>query len=556
MQQLLSFWQILDNRRRAILLVTVFSVFAGVLLLSKLAATPTYTLLYSGLEPGASGEIVQALEQQSVAFEIRGNSIYVDSARRDELRMTLATSGLPTLDGKGYELLDNLSGFGTTAQMFDAAYWRAKEGELARTIVAGAQIRSARVHIANTSAQPFRRNAISTASVTATSNSGTLSPAHAKALKYLIASAVAGLSPENVSIIDGRNGIVVSGETGVNTLANTDDRAAYLKKNIERLLEARVGIGKAVVEVNLETVTESEAITEIRFDPESRVAISSDSEERSKSSKNNRGNAVTVASNLPSGDGAGTNNESSSQDTETRERLNYEVSETRREILRSPGAIKRISTAVLIDGEYLTDDQSGQKVWAQRSQEELEALKELVAAAVGLNEERGDTLTLKSMEFRQIESEGFIEPPAMIQKLNLDIMRLIQVGVIALVTLILGLFVLRPILSKTPIPALPGPQLTVGSDQGSGLDKTNGNLEISSDSSSQIKALTGEIDQSGILPANFESVSNTNTSVAMISESTSPQGDPVDKLRQMIENRQDETVEILRNWIENSEERV
>lgn len=556
MQQLLSFWQILDNRRRAILLVTVFSVFTGVLLLSKLAATPTYTLLYSSLEPGASGEIVQALEQQSVAFEIRGNSIYVDSARRDELRMTLATSGLPTLDGKGYELLDNLSGFGTTAQMFDAAYWRAKEGELARTIVAGAQIQSARVHIANTSAQPFRRNAISTASVTATSSSGTLSPAHAKALKYLIASAVAGLSPENVSIIDGRNGVVVSSETGVHTLANTDDRAAYLKKNVERLLEARVGIGKAVVEVNFETVTESEAITEIRFDPESRVAISSDSEERSKSSKNNRGNAVTVASNLPSGDDAGTNNESSNQDTETRERLNYEVSETRREILRSPGAIKRISTAVLIDGEYLTDDQSGQKVWAQRSQEELEALKELVAAAVGLNEERGDTLTLKSMEFRQIESEGFIEPPAMIQKLNLDIMRLIQVGVIAIVTLILGLFVLRPILSKTPIPALLGPQLSVASDQGSGLDKASGNLEISSDSSSQIKALTGEIDQSSILPANFESISNTNTSVAIVSESTSPQGDPVDKLRQMIENRQDETVEILRNWIENNEERV
>ncbi|MGR3661618.1 MAG: flagellar basal-body MS-ring/collar protein FliF [Paracoccaceae bacterium] len=526
------------------------------LLLSKLAATPTFSLLYSGLEPGASGEIVEALEQQSVAFEIRGSSIFVDSARRDELRMTLATSGLPTLDGKGYELLDNLSGFGTTAQMFDAAYWRAKEGELARTIVAGAQIKNARVHIANASAQPFRRNAISTASVTATSTSGRLLPVHAKALRYLVASAVAGLSPENVSIIDGRNGVVVSGETGVNSLANSGDRAEKLKNNVKRLLEARVGSGNAVVEINLETVTESEAITEIRIDPESRVAISSDSEERTTSSKNNRGNSVTVASNLPSGDNAGTNNESSNQNTETRERINYEVSETRREILRAPGAIKRVSTAVLIDGKFVTDDQTGQSVWTPRSEKELEELKELVAAAVGFDEERGDTLTLKSMEFRQIETEGFIEPPSFLQKLNLDIMRLIQVGVVAIVTLVLGLFVLRPIFSKTPLPVRPGPQIANIHEKETSLDRTHGSVEIGSESPSQIRALTGEIDTSNTLPTGFPSASDTNASVAMIPGLPLSQSDPVDRLRQITENRQDETVEILRNWIENSEERV
>lgn len=98
-----------------------------------MAAQPSMTLLYSGLEPGAAGEVVQALEQRGVVHEVRGRAIYVESGQRDELRMTLASEGLPQNNSKGYELLDTLSGFGTTAQMFDAAYWRAKEGELART---------------------------------------------------------------------------------------------------------------------------------------------------------------------------------------------------------------------------------------------------------------------------------------------------------------------------------------------------------------------------------------------------------------------------------------
>ncbi|MBE0554680.1 MAG: flagellar M-ring protein FliF, partial [Rhodobacteraceae bacterium] len=148
MQNLLSIWAALDGRRRALVAGATVAVFLAVIALSRMAASPDLALLYAGLEGAAAGEVIAALDQRGIAHEVRGDSIWVPAAERDSLRMTLAAEGLPANSGSGYELLDGLSGFGTTAQMFDAAYWRAKEGELARTIQSNPQIRAARVHIA------------------------------------------------------------------------------------------------------------------------------------------------------------------------------------------------------------------------------------------------------------------------------------------------------------------------------------------------------------------------------------------------------------------------
>src|SRR5690606_7745693 len=116
---------------------------------------------------------------------------------RDGLRMALAAEGLPAAGAAGYELLDSLSGFGSTSQMFDAAYWRAKEGELARTILAVPEIKSARVHISQAPDDPFRRKDRPTASVTVATISGTLPKTQADALRHLVAAAVASMRPED-----------------------------------------------------------------------------------------------------------------------------------------------------------------------------------------------------------------------------------------------------------------------------------------------------------------------------------------------------------------------
>lgn len=356
MQQLFSVFGALSVRQRLIVAVATLAMVAAVVGLARMASSPKLSLLYAGLESGAAGEVVQALEARGVPYDIRGSAIFAPDSERDALRLTLASEGLPANSGQGYEILDGLSGFGTTSQMFDAAYWRAREGELARTIVANPQIANARVHIANSSANPFRRDVTPSASISVTTTGGALSPQKVRALKYLVASAVPGMVPENVAVIDGKSGLV-GGDGSEDPSQTAEDKSLALRDRVQRLVEARVGVGNAVVEVSVDTVTESESIRERRFDPQERVVISTDSEERTDSSEDAGGGDVTVASNLPDGEGGG-GDRSSSRASETRERVNYEVSETMREVTRVPGAIKRLTVAVLVNGSFETGEDS------------------------------------------------------------------------------------------------------------------------------------------------------------------------------------------------------
>lgn len=549
MQQILSVWLNLEPKRRIIVIGATLFMFAAIIGLSRIATAPSMTLLYSGLDASTAGEVVQSLEAKGVAYEIRGGAIFVPNTQRDELRMTLASDGLPANSSSGYELLDSLTGFGTTSQMFDAAYWRAKEGELARTIVSSAQIQTARVHIANPSSQPFKRQIAATASVTVTANSGTISAARAKALRYLVASAVAGLAAEDVSIIDGRSGVVVSGEDQ-NSGAQGTDREKELRQNIERLLEARVGAGRAVVEVSVENETDHESIVETKFDPEGRVAISSETEENSNSSTDSRGNSVTVASNLPGGDGAATG-DSSSNNSEIRERINYEVSETRREFQRGPGAIKRLTVAVLVDGIRSQDADTQEVAWEPRSEAELEALRELVASTVGFDEARGDIITIKTMEFQPAVVEGTLAQSSLFTMSDLDVMTIIQLAFLALVTVVLGLFVVRPIFATQSV-ALPAPAAGLPAPQEAQTSPAPQTIPVAElpNMGQAGQALNGEIESGEFELPTLGVVSDFDFG----DDDFGVSADPVKRLKKLIEDRQDETVEILRGWMEDTGE--
>ncbi|MEL6681003.1 MAG: flagellar M-ring protein FliF, partial [Pseudomonadota bacterium] len=146
--QLIARWTALEPARKVLVFASLVAVIVCTVWIVRLAMTPSMSLLYAGLEGAAATDVIAALEAQGTPYEVRGTAIYVPQSARDQARMALAADGLPSGGAAGYELLDSLSGFGTTSQMFDAAYWRAKEGELARTIAASAQIRTARVHIA------------------------------------------------------------------------------------------------------------------------------------------------------------------------------------------------------------------------------------------------------------------------------------------------------------------------------------------------------------------------------------------------------------------------
>lgn len=504
MENLRSIWMSLDLPRRIAVVAATLGVFAAVLLLARSAAQPDMALLYAGLDSAAAGEVIAALEQQGVPHEVRGASLFVPAAQRDVLRMTLASEGLPQTGGQGYEILDSLSGFGTTAQMFDAAYLRAKEGELARTILATPGIRSARVHISVPMARPFARDGDTNAAVTVAA-AAPLAPAQVEALRFLVSSAVSGLQPENVAVIDAERGLIPAEGT---TAMDGSDRAETLQARAERLLAARVGAENAVVEVSVETVTESEAIVERRVDPDQRVAISTEVEESTSRSNDSADGAVTVASNLPDGDaaqdGGGT---SSSEEATNRAVTNFDVSETSREIIRAPGDIRRLTVAVLVNDVTVTDSE-GATVVEPRPQEELDSLRELVASAVGFDESRGDVITIRSMPFEPIPELGTEVSEA---GFPLDTMGLIRLGVLAIVALVLGLFVVRPILAGNRAAALPEPEDPLALP--GGLD---------------LPFMTVPMDQDG--------------GVEVI--------DPVSRIRKLIDERKDESARLLQSWIE------
>ena len=543
-QQLFTAWSGLDTRKKITALVAVAALVVTVVAMTRIANRPSMTLLYAGLENGAAGDVVRALEQRGTAFEVRGGSIYVPTADRDELRLTLASEGLPMTGGRGYELLDSLNGFGTTSQMFDAAYWRAKEGELARTIVAGPFVSQARVHIAHAGSSPFQRSVRPTASVSVVPAGVPITAAQANALRYLVASAVAGLSVDDVAVIDA-NGALIGQPDAATGPGNPDDRAQTLRERVLRLVEARVGQGNAVVEVSVDTETQTESIRERRFDPEGRVAISTDTEERSDTSKNQGGGDVTVASNLPDGD-AVSGDSSSAQASETRERINYEVSETEHEIVRGPGAVRRLTVAVLVNG-IQTSAEGGEAVYAERSPEELDALRDLVASAVGYQEDRGDVITIKSMELPASAPLGTAASTSLLSSVHLDVMSILQMAILAVVALILGLFVVRPILARpadAERPALPAPEDDPFADM---------------PAFQTAPALSGEVDDGSgggfaALPdlGNFAAAGDVSGMPSL----TGGSSDPVERLRTMIGERKEETVEILRSWLEESEERA
>ena len=431
----------LSLRQRMVAALAGLAALAAFLGILRMATEPGMALLYAGLDAAAAGEVIQSLEQQGARHEVRGSAIYVETSRRDALRMTLAAEGKPANGSAGYELLDSLSGFGTTSQMFDAAYWRAKEGELARTIMSSPLVRSARVHISQSGSRPFARSVAPGASVSIIPMNSGLPAEQAAAVRFLVASAVAGLEPADVTVIDGRAGRIVAGEEATSSRA-ADQRAEELRRRAERLLEARLGPGNAVVEIAIETVTDSEQIVERRIDPDSRVLISTEVEERTTATIDARPGSVTIASNLPDGDASGTGAQSSSDDSETRERSNFDVSETTRELVRMPGGVQRISVAVLVNA-----GSSGEE--GPRGEDELSALKDLVASAVGVNEARGDVITVRAMPF-SLPDPVDVMAVGIVDRLiaGLDVMRLVQFAALAVVALVLGLFVVRPILMR------------------------------------------------------------------------------------------------------------
>lgn len=461
-------WRKLSLRNKAIAIAAAIAIALALAALARAATAPRMALLYAGLDPSASGEILQALETMDIGAEVRGDAIYVPERRRDATRMALAREGLPRQSQAGFEILDDLKAFSTSSDMFDATYWRAKEGELARTIIAEQGVRSARVHLAMPKRSAFaRKETAPSAVVTVRMAYGRLDSPRAQAMRLLVALAVPGLSPDKVAVLDAAGGVVLApGESDQSRLAlsATNEREKELERDLAEMLEARVGPGNVRVKVTL-TVSDEQVVRRERVvDPERRALLSSETTQISEQGAEAAG-VVTVASNLPEGDAAASAAPAQSRRNENSEAARFELSEVKTETVSMPGALRQVHVAVLVN-EAPRPAEGGAEAPAPRSPEELEALRKLVAAAIGFSQARGDVVTIESLPFDAPAPAGSeAADDFLADAVARNLVPVLQLVIPALVTLILGLFVLRPLLSggkagaASPAPAGQAPAL-------------------------------------------------------------------------------------------------
>ncbi len=439
----------LGLQRQIMLGVAVLGVLGAMTFLVRGTMQPSMSLLYSGLDPVRAGEVISELDQLDVAYEIRGEAIFIAQNVRDKTRFALARDGLPRQSIQGYELLDDVNGFSVTSEMYNAAYWRAKEGELTRTILTTPGVDSARVHIgANLRSGFSRSQPTPTASVTL-SSTRRLSPSQAEAVQYLVALAVSGLNPEDVVVIDPRHGILAGPNTDTvePPAMMAADQAGALEQKIKRLLFARLGDGNAEVSVSVDVSRERSVISDVRFDPDSRVVRSRTTNDSNQTNQTGSGN-LTVASNLPqAGGGAGSGESTSKNSTET---VNYKLNEVRTQTEMMPGKIERVSIAVLLNQEALGIDLAAPDAAAQieQARQNFEAL---VRNAAGLEAERGDSLTIELMPFQALPDVEMTSAPSMIERMiEQHMWSAIQAAFLGVIVLALGFGVMRPVFAAGP----------------------------------------------------------------------------------------------------------
>ena len=327
-------------------------------------------------------------------------------------------------------------------------------------------VNSARVHIGASLRSGFSRSQPNqTASVTL-SSARRLSSGQAEAIQYLVALAVSGLNPEDVVVIDPRHGILAgpNTETFETPAVVAENQAAALEQKIRRLLTARLGDGNAEVSVSVDVSRERQTISDVRFDPESRVIRSRTTNDATETSQGAAGN-LTVASNLPQGAGAAGGGESTRKNSV--ESVAYEVNEIRTQTERMPGEIERVSIAVLLNQDALGLDLSAADIAAQLQQTQAD-FEALISNAAGLDLARGDTITIELMPFQEVAEVDLTPAPGLMQRLiEQHLWSAVQAVFLGVIVLALGFGVMRPIFAQASARAANGQGRGSGADAGS-----------------------------------------------------------------------------------------
>lgn len=508
--------------------------------------TPQMELLYGGLQPEDTTRITAHLSQTNVPYEIRnGNEIFAPSEMVGKIRVTLAGKGMGGGNIVGYEIFDDTSSLGTTNFIQNVNLLRALEGELSRTIKSIANVSSARVHLVLPKRQLFTRQAQEPSATIMLKMSGPsrLGPEQVSAVQYLVAAAVPGLNPNRISIIDNKGSLLARGyqdDNDPNTAtarANERKRTMELRLNrtIEELIQNIVGYGKVRAEVTADMDFDRIVTNEELFDPEGQVVASTQSVEQSnKNEESDAAAPVSVATNLPDANlntstSGATMNSSESRVEET---VNYSNSKKIINHIREAGVLTRLSVAVLVDGTY-PENESGEKTYKPRSEDEMELMATLVRSAIGFNADRGDSVDVINMQFVDLGMMVEEELQLFFGLDKNDLLRMAEILVLSIVAILVILLVVRPLVSRA-FETLPA-AMAEG--------------KMLSDQTSETAALAGPtddtpepLDTTGI-EDQYEELIDIDRVEGRVKASS------VKKVGEIIEKHPDEAIQIIRSWM-------
>jgi flagellar M-ring protein FliF len=381
--------------QKAVTLLGVVALVLGGVLFANWAAKPTYAPLFSNLSSTDASAIVDKLNSSGTTYQLAdgGTTIMVPQGQVYDLRLKMSGQGLPAQSDTGYSLLDK-QGVTTSDFMQNVDYQRALEGELGKTIKSINGVQAAAVHLAIPQKDVFATDSQKpTASVLVTTGLGhTLSPDQVTSIVHLVAAAVVGLDPNQVTVADSAGNVLSTGNgqttaTGSSGRSQqTTDYEQRLDSAVQKMLDSVVGPGHAVVKTTADLdYDQTETKTQTYVAPSPSVPPLSQSTNTETYSGNGGGSGgVLGPDNIQVPGGVGQSG-SYSHSTNTQDNAVGMVTQTRNS---APGNVRRLSVAVLLDATTAKNV-------------DLAQVQKLVSSAVSLDTTRGDSIAVSAMPFDQ-----------------------------------------------------------------------------------------------------------------------------------------------------------
>ena len=365
----LNYWRSLEMSQKRNVIIAVVIVLITASLLSWFATRPNYVVVFRNLDDKSAGQIVNKLQTDlKVPYELSGNTISVPAAQADNVRLQLATAGLPQSGYIGYNDIFQQNNFGMTQDQFNVKVLAALEGSIAQTIESINGVQSVQVHLVMPADQLFvaQQQNDAKASVLVTMKPGaTLAPAVVGGIEQLVAHSVQGLTPDNVTVVD-QNGVRQNAQTGASdtSLNSVADRQLQIESELETQLSTQlrnglehvVGVGNVTVMVHAnlsfdQVKSQNHTVTPVLKD--SGIPISEQLTQQSSTGAAPAGGVAGTSTNGGAGTGLSTvqspstgNSSSQSKSSTT----NYDVNKTDTQTVGAPFHIQQYTVSVLLNG--------------------------------------------------------------------------------------------------------------------------------------------------------------------------------------------------------------